>query len=58
MGNSWHLGRLNLNDIKWLSVERATLVGDITQIKQRRTLLNVEVTRLHTQFVALDTALR
>jgi hypothetical protein len=45
-------------EIKWLLVERATLVGDIEQLERRRILLDAEIARLHSQVAALDTSVR
>lgn len=45
-------------EIKWLLVERATLVGDIAQLERRRGLLDAEIARLHSQVAALDTSVR
>jgi hypothetical protein len=45
-------------DIKWLLVERATLVGDIAKLERRRTLLDIEIARLHALVVALNTSIR
>lgn len=44
-------------DIKWLLVERATLVGDIAQLERRRTLLDAEIARLHALVTVLDTSI-
>lgn len=43
-------------DIKWLLVERATMVGDIELLERRRTLLDAEIARLRTLVAALDTS--
>lgn len=43
-------------DIKWLLVERATLVGDIAQLERRRTLFDAEIARLRALVAALDTS--
>lgn len=45
-------------EIKWLLVERATLVGDIEQLARRRALLDTELQRLHSQVQALDASIR
>jgi hypothetical protein len=45
-------------EIKWLLVERATLVGDIEQLERRRILLDAEIARLHSQVAALDASVR
>jgi hypothetical protein len=45
-------------DLKWLLVERATLVGDIAQLERRRSLLDAEIARLHALITALDTSVR
>lgn len=43
-------------DIKWLLVERATLVGDIAQLERCRTSLDAEIARLRALVAALDTS--
>jgi hypothetical protein len=45
-------------DIKWLLVERATLVGDLAKLEQHRTMLDAEIARLHALVAALDTSVR
>jgi hypothetical protein len=45
-------------DIKWLLVERATLVGDIAKLERRRAMLDTEIARLHALVAALDTSVR
>lgn len=45
-------------DIKWLLVERGTLVGDIAQLEKRRTLVDAEIARLEALVVALDISIR
>lgn len=46
------------SDIKWLLVERATLVGDIAQLERRRAVLDAEIARLHALVSTLDTSIR
>lgn len=45
-------------EIKWLLVERATLVGDIEQLARRRAMLDTEMERLQAQVQALDMSIR
>jgi hypothetical protein len=45
-------------EIKWLLVERATLVGDIEQLARRRALLDTEMEDLQSRVAALDTSIR
>lgn len=45
-------------EVKWLLVERATLVGDIALLEQRRTLLDAEITRVRNLVAAVDTSIR
>jgi hypothetical protein len=45
-------------EIKWLLVERATLVGDIEQLTRRRAMLDAEIESLQSQVRALDASIR
>jgi hypothetical protein len=45
-------------ELKWLLVERATLVGDIVQLERRRALLDADIAGLHRTIQALDTSMR
>jgi len=44
--------------IKWLLVERATLVGDISRMEQRKALLDAELIRARSLVAAVDTTIR
>lgn len=45
-------------ELKWLLVERATLLGDIEQLARRRAELDTELQRLQSLVMALDTSIR
>ena len=44
-------------ELKWLLVERATLVGDMARMERRRELLDADIVRLHRTIQALDTSM-
>lgn len=45
-------------EIKWLLVERATLVGDIVRLEERKVLLEAELGRVRDLVAAVDTSIR
>lgn len=45
-------------EIKWLLVERATLVGDIVRLEERKALLDAELSRVRDLVAAVDTSIR
>jgi hypothetical protein len=45
-------------EIKWLLVERATLVGDITRLEERKALIEAELGRVRDLVAAVDTSIR
>lgn len=45
-------------EIKWLLVERATLVGDIVRLEERKVLLEAELGRVRDLVAAVDTSIQ
>lgn len=45
-------------ELKWLLVERATLAGDLANLKTRLSLLEAEIAQVHSTLQAIDTTIR